>query len=200
MKKSLLIAMVFVLPFIFSCSGPRAFTKGEYTDADRVILLDDRYNDSDMRIMADALVKSLMDHPVIKAKKKPPVLQVETVTNSTHEHIDMDSLTDKIRTALIKTGKVLFHDKGERKRMSDEYEYQNRSGNVDPSTSKPRGYQVGADYFMSGDFASHVQELGKKKVIYYKLTLKVTDIKTGLIVWTDEKEIKKLYKKRSYSM
>ena len=44
------------------------------------------------------------------------------------------------------------------------------------------------------------KELGAKKVIYYKLTVKATDIKTGIITWTDEKEIKKLFKKRSYAM
>jgi uncharacterized protein (TIGR02722 family) len=200
MKKLTVIAVLACTFVVASCSGPRAFTKGEYTDADRVILLDDRYNDSDMRIMADALVKSMMQHPAVKGKKAAPVVQVETVTNSTSEHIDMKSLTDKIRTALIKTGKVRFHNKLQRKTMSDEYEYQTHSGNVNLATAKRRGKQIGSDLFISGDFTSHVQELGKKKVIYYKLTLNLTDLSTGLIVWSDEKEIKKLFKKRSYSM
>ena len=185
---------------ITSCSGNRAFTKGEYTDPDRVILLDDRYNESDMKIMADALVDSLIKHPLIVNAKKAPVFQVEKVVNSTSEHIDMQSLTDKIRTALIKSGKVQFHDKGERDTLSEEYEYQNKSGNVSKETAKARGYQIGSDYMLSGDFSSNVQELGAKKVIYYKLTVKATDIKTGIITWTDEKEIKKLFKKRSYAM
>jgi len=196
-KVLILIISIFVLA---SCSGGRAFTKGEYTDPDRVILLDDRYNESDMKIMADALVDSLMKHPVITEAKKPPVFQVEKVVNATSEHIDMQSLTDKIRTALIKSGKVQFHDKGERETLSEEYEYQNKSGNVSKETAKEKGHQIGSDYIIGGDFSSNIQELGAKKVIYYKLTLKVTDIKTGIITWTDEKEIKKLFKKRSYAM
>lgn len=199
MYKKMLVLIVPVL-VLASCSGSRAFTKGEYTDPDRVILLDDRYNESDMKIMADALVDSLMKHPVITGAKKPPVFQVEKVVNATSEHIDMLSLTDKIRTALIKSGKVQFHDKGERDTLSEEYEYQNKSGNVNKETAKARGYQIGSDYILSGDFSSNVQELGAKKVIYYKLTLKATDIKTGIISWTDEKEVKKLFKKRSYAM
>ena len=196
------IIMTLLVPVMFlaSCSSNRAFTKGEYTDPDRVILLDDRYNESDMKIMADALVDSLIKHPIIANQKKTPIFQVEKVTNSTSEHIDMLSLTDKIRTVLIKSGKVQFHDKGERETLSEEYDYQNKSGNVSKETAKERGHQIGSDYILSGDFSSNVQELGARKVIYYKLTLKATDIKTGIINWTDEKEIKKLFKKRSYAM
>ncbi len=196
------VTLTIICPLLLftSCSSNRAFTKGEYTEPDRVILLDDRYNESDMKIMADALVESLMKHAIVTTPKVPPVFQVEKVVNSTSEHIDMNSLTDKIRTALIKSGKVQFHDKGERETLSEEYDYQNKSGNVNKTTAKERGYQIGSDYILSGDFSSNVQELGAKKVVYYKLTLKATDIKTGIISWTDEKEVKKLFKKRSYAM
>lgn len=200
MKKLYLLISLSLLGFLISCSGERAFTKGDYTDPNRVILLDDRYNESDMKIMADALVASLMTHPAIKDADHPPVLQVETVTNSTTEHIDMKSLTDKIRTALIKSGKVAFHNKEERKTVSEEYDYQTSSGNVDQAKAINRGKQVGAEYIISGDFASNVQELGGRKVVYYKLTLNMTDLKSNLIRWSDEKEIKKLFKKQSYAM
>lgn len=194
------IFAVTLMVLLSSCSSQRAFTKGEYTDPDRVILLDDRYNESDMKIMADSLVESLLSHKIITGSKYAPVFQVENVSNSTSEHIDMQSLTDKIRTALIKSGKVQFHDKQQRGTLTEEYKYQTESGNVTKDTAKAKGYQIGSDYMLSGDFSSNVQEVGAKKVIYYKLTLNATDIRTGLIVWTDEKEIKKLYKKRSYAM
>lgn len=198
--KFLLVSFILSLLVLSSCSTNRAFTKGEYTDPDRVILLDDRFNDSDMKILADYLVKSLEESSVIKTEKQVPIVQVETVTNSTSEHIDMQALTDKVRAALIKTGKVAFHDKQQRGTLSEEYEYQNNSGNVSKETAKKKGNQVGSDYIMTGNFTSIVQEVGDKKVVFYKLTLNLTNIKTGLISWSDEKEIKKLYKKRSVSM
>jgi len=197
MKKILIFATSLLL--LSACSTNRAFTKGEYTDPERVILLDDRYGDADMRQMADALSNSLLESAVIKNAKEKPVLQVETVTNSTSEHIDMRSLTDKIRTALLKTGTVNFHNKEERGTLSSEYEYQTFSGNVDPRSATMRGSQVGSNFILSGDFSSHVQELGNRKVVYYKLTLNLTDILTGLIVWSDENEIKKLFKKRTFT-
>lgn len=60
-----LLILIVLIPVFYSCSSQRAFTKGEYTDPDRVILLDDRYNESDMKIMADALVDSLLKHRII---------------------------------------------------------------------------------------------------------------------------------------
>ncbi|MCX6112293.1 MAG: penicillin-binding protein activator LpoB [Proteobacteria bacterium] len=198
--KYLLIVSIFTLVILSSCSTNRAFTKGEYTDPDRVILLNDKFNESDMKILADALTKSLEESSIIKDQTSKPVFQVETVTNSTSEHIDMQSLTDKIRAALIKTGKVAFHNKQERGTLSAEYEYQTNSGNVSKETAKKRGFQIGSDYILTGNFTSIVQEVGDKEVIYYKLTLNSTNITTGIISWSDEKEVKKLYKKRSISM
>ena len=74
---------------------------------------------------------------------------VERVQNRTEEHIDMLSLTNKIRTSLIKTGKVRFVNKRLRDTLEEEYDY-NAGGNVSGPTAKKRGKQIGADYIMAG--------------------------------------------------
>jgi penicillin-binding protein activator len=199
MNKIIVFLSVLSISFSFSCSGQRAFTKGEYTDPDRVIHLTDKFNESDMKLLVKDLMKSLEKHYALNSSKISTVY-IERVSNSTSEHINMKSMTDKLRTALLKTGKIKFHDKDQRKVLDSEYNYQNKSGNVRRDTVIKRGNQIGTDYIISGDLASNTQELGAKKAIYYKLTLNLTDVKTGLIVWSDEKELKKLYKKRSYSM
>jgi len=78
--------------------GPKAFTKGEYDDPNRVELLDDKYNEADMQQMSDTIVKAIVACPEVSADKRPVVI-VDQVKNNTEEHIDMQSLTDKIRTA-----------------------------------------------------------------------------------------------------
>src|SRR5689334_22069728 len=80
-----------------SC-GPRAFTKGEYDDPTRVELLDDRFNEADMQQMADTIVRAMVACPEVANAPKPPIVIVERVQNRTEEHIDIQSLTDKIRT------------------------------------------------------------------------------------------------------
>ena len=157
------------------CGGPKAFTKGEYDDPTRVALLDDRFNEADMQQMADTVVEAMVSCPFIRNAKMPPVVIVERVQNRTEEHIDMVSMTDKIRTALIKSGKVRFVNKKERETLEEEYDY-NASGAVSGPTQKARGKQIGADYIMSGALATNVQQVGNDKLIYYKLTMASTTV------------------------
>ena len=179
--------------------GPKAFTKGEYDDPTRVELLDDKYNEADMQQMADTVIKAMVSCGYVANAQKPPIVIVERVQNRTEEHIDTVSLTDKIRTALIKSGKVRFVNKEERGTLDSEYEY-NEGANVDPTKAKKRGKQVGADYILSGALATNVQEVGNDKFIYYKLTMNLTNMDTSTIDCVEEREIRKKYRKRSIGL
>jgi hypothetical protein len=97
---------------------------------------------------------------------------------------------------LIKSGKVRFTEIESREEIAGETEYQNESGYVDASTARKKGRQIGAQYFLTGEITDRVQEVGNKKYVYYKATFNLVNIDTGIIDWTDEKEIRKFYKKR----
>ncbi len=191
----------FALIALFSASscGPKAFTKGEYDDPERVELLDDKFNEADMQQMAQTVVDAMLVCPEVKDAKKPPVVIVEQVQNRTEEHIDMTSLTDKIRTALIKSRKVKFVNKTERETLDGEYRY-NEGGNVAKEKQKVRGKQTGADYIMSGAMATNIQQVGNDKFIYYKLTMNFTNLETSEIDCVEEKEVRKKFRKRSVGL
>jgi hypothetical protein len=178
-----------------ACGGPRGFVRGEYDDPTRVELLDDKFNESDMQQMADTVIHAMVSCRYIVQASKPPVVVVNRVQNRTQEHIDTVSLTEKVRTALIKSGKVRFVNKEERDTLSEEYDYQ-ASGQVSSATAKKRGAQVGADYILSGSLATNVQQVGSDKFIYYKLTMNLTNVVESTIDCTEEREIRKKYKKR----
>jgi uncharacterized protein (TIGR02722 family) len=180
--------------------GPKAFTKGDYDDPTRVELLDDKFNEADMQQMADAVIKSMVACGWVANAPKPPVVIVERVQNRTQEHIDTVSMTDKIRTALVNSGKMRFINKEERETISDEYNYGAQGGAVDQVTAKKAGKQVGADYILSGAIATNVQEVGNDKFIYYKLTMNMTNLETSTIDCTDEKEVRKKFRKQSVGL
>lgn len=90
-------------------------------------------------------------------------------------------------------------DKEAREDISNEYDYQN-SGMVSEETKKTPGGQTGADFIVNGRLDSIVQEVGKDKSVYYKLTLNMTNLKTGVIAWTNYKQIRKTYKKKSVGL
>ena len=199
MKKAILSVCAVVVVALFSACGPKAFVKGNYEDPNRENLLNDEWSETDMQKVAKSLVDSLIAHPVIEKAKTPPVVMVTNLQNKTSEHIDTQSIMDMIRVELMKTGKVSFIDKEARQDISDEYNYQN-SGMVAEGSKKGPGGQAGADYIVNGRLDSIVQEVGKDKTIYYKITLNLTNLKTAVINWTDHKEIRKAYKKKTIGL
>jgi len=177
------------------CGGPKAYTDGKYDDPTQVRLLDDRFNEADMQQMSETIVKAMVACPEVRNAKKPPVVIVERVQNRTEDHIDMLSMTNKIQTALIKTRKVKFVNKSQRDTLEEEYQY-NESGYVSGPTQKKRGNQIGADYILSGSLSTNVQEVGEKKLIYYKITMNLTNMDTSVIDCTEDYELRKEYDKQ----
>lgn len=184
--------------FVTGC-GPKAFTKGEYDDPTRVELLDDRFNEADMQQMADSTVQEMTTCAEVAQAKKPPVVILERVQNRTEEHLDMVSIMNKVRTALIRSKKFKFANKEERGTLDDEYRH-SESGAVSAESLRKRGRQVGADHILSGELSTNIQQVGNDKLIYYKLTLNLTGVETSVIDCVAEKEIRKKYRKRSVGL
>ncbi len=176
--------------------GPRQFVKGQYDEnVEDTNLLTDKWSETDMQKAVKDLVGSAVSHPAISAAKRPPIVMVTKLQNKTSEHVDTQSVTDMFQVELQRTGKVQFVDKAAREDIAEEYDYQD-SGMVERESKKGKGGQVGADFIMNGRLDSIVQEAGKDKTIYYKLTMNLTNLKTGLIQWTDHKQIRKEFKKK----
>lgn len=199
MKKNITLAALALSFLAITNCGPKAFVKGQYDDVNRENLLNDQWSETDMQKAVQDLVSSLMQAPSITQAKKMPVVMVTNLQNKTSEHIDTQSIMDMVRVELMKSGKVGFIDKEARQDISDEYNYQN-SGMVTEESKKGPGGQIGADYIINGRLDSIVQEVGKDKSVYYKLTLNLTNLKSSMITWTDQKQIRKTFKKKSIGL
>ena len=185
--------------FALSACGPKAFVKGEYDDVSRENLMNDQWSETDMQVIVKAMVDSMTNHPAITNAKKMPIVMVTNLQNKTSEHIDTQSIMDMVRVELTNSGKVAFIDKEAREDISNEYDYQN-NGMVSAETKKTAGGQTGADFIINGRLDSIVQEVGKDKSVYYKITLNLTNLKTGVITWTNQKQIRKTFKKKSIGL
>ena len=196
-RVQILLAALAALVLFTGC-GPKAYVRGEYDDVGRANLLNDKWSETDMQVVAESLVKSMLSHPSLRDAKRPPVVMVTNLQNKTSEHIDTQSIMDMIRVELMKSGKVGFIDKDARGDIADEYAYQ--EGNVGEETRKEKGGQIGADFIVNGRLDSIVQAVGKDKTVYYKVTLNLTNLKTSMMVWSDQKQIRKAYKKRTVGL
>ncbi|MEW6380958.1 MAG: penicillin-binding protein activator LpoB [bacterium] len=188
-KRKLLYAVILATLALYSLSGCGGTTV-RYGDPGEVETMTLEFGSTDLQTIAEKMVQSLLVSQVLGDKR--PVVYVSQVKNKTAEHIDTKSITDTISTALLKSGKVRFTAASEiNKDLLEQLEYQENTGLVDPKTQKQLGKQVGADYMLYGEITSINKAAGRKKDVYYKITLKLADIQTGIIEWADEKEIRK---------
>jgi uncharacterized protein (TIGR02722 family) len=190
---SLIVATLIAVVALNSCG--RRYAKGEYIDTASVILRSDKFVESDLKIIAERLAESLLADKALVTQTRAPVMLMSLITNSTDEHIDMKSLSDKIRTILFKSGKMQFINESLRPTIKEEIEYE-EGDFVDPRSAKRRGRQVGADYLISGNIAAIKQPVGRQEIVYYKATLEMTNLTTNIIAWTDEVEIRKHFRKK----
>jgi uncharacterized protein (TIGR02722 family) len=199
MKKYFVYLIAFGCVVGLSGCGPKAYVKGEYDEVQTENNMNDLWSETDMQKVVADLVASMTTHPEISNAKKPPIVMVTKLQNKTSEHIDTQSVMDMVRVELSRGGRVAFVDKEARDDVAEEYGYQN-SGMVSDVSKKGPGGQVGADFIINGRLDSIVQEVGKEKTVYYKVTLNLTNLKTNVISWTDYKQIRKKFRKRSVGL
>lgn len=179
--------------FLSACA-PKVFTKGNYENVNAENNMNDRWSETDMQKVVQTLVKSMVGHRSISRAKRPPVVMVTRLQNKTSEHIDTQSVMDMLKFEIINSGKIQFVDKEARADMAEEYEYQ--KDNASARTAKKKGNQTGADFVLNGRLDSIVQQIGDQKSVYYKVTLNLTNLQTGLIVWGGQKQLRKRFEKQ----
>jgi hypothetical protein len=65
------------------------------------------------------------------------------------------------------------------------------SGFVDPEYYKSFGKAASADMLLTGELTSIEKREGRKTLMWYRLSMRLVELETTVVVWMDEKEIKK---------
>lgn len=171
------------------CSAFRASTAG--VDLDKGEHMRSTYDYTDMRQLSEKVAGSLLDSVI--AKESPaPIMMIAGVQNRTERYVDTKGLTDRIRTVALNSGKIQFVNEARRDDLLKEQGYQ--AAHATPESQVAVGRQLGAKYMLSGsliemkDTSPRQVRVSKQEVNYYKLTIEVTDLETGLIRWTTEEE------------
>ncbi len=177
-------------------------TKVSYGDASEVETVTADFGSTDLQQIANKMVDSLLSFPPVVeiTRQRRPVIFVDHIKNKTTEHIDTESITDTITTRLLRSGKFRFVDTGKVDAVRKQLEFQHGSGMVNPETAVRTGRQIGAEYMLYGNLSSIVKKRDGTKDVYYKFTLKLMDLESGLIEWSDEKEIRKTRKRSLFGL
>jgi len=197
MKKNILLTTV-VLALILT-TGCAQQSVVRYGDAAAVETTDINFGSTDLQKVANDMTDSLLLSPVVGTltQNTRPVVFVERIKNKTSEHIDTESITDSFSTKLLRSGKFRFVDMTRVESVRKQLNFQNDGGMVDATKAIQFGRQVGAQYMLYGNLSSIVKSNKDKSDVYYKFTLRLMDLESGLIEWADETQIRKTRNKES---
>jgi uncharacterized protein (TIGR02722 family) len=182
------------LALILAAGCASSGTRVRYADPGATETLTADFGSTDLHMITEKMVVSLLKSPALEGR---PVIFVDNVRNNTHEHIDTKSITDKIRTVLLRQGKVRITARSDiPDSLLGEQEFQS-SNLADPGTIVKMGKLAGAQFILYGAITSIAKRTGGKQDIWFKITLNLTNVQDGLIEWTDDKEIRKVAKKKA---
>ena len=156
-----------------------------------------RIEPQDVRRTVEKMAESLIaDEGVIEATGgKRPVLDIEPMKNRSTSNFDMKSLTDSIRTRLIRSRLFRFVDRSTAGADIAIMDEQAQLGLTDQKKAVKPGKQSAAQMYLTGTLYDMVGSEGEHSDHYYKFSMILKDLVTGEIVWTDEQEIRKVVKR-----
>ncbi len=160
-----------------------------YGDAKAVETVTNEFGSTDLQLIAEKMVGSLLTDPLLNDR---PTVTLSAVRNKTSEYIDTKSIMNSIQTALVKSRRVRFvRSADEMQAGVDELQRQNQSGLYKANTTAKIGNMTAAKYSLEGEIVSIVKQNKNTKDVWYKMTLKLYDVEEGFVEWQEEKEIRK---------
>ena len=167
-----------------------------YGDAKAVETVTTDLGSTDIQMIAEKMTQSLLQTPEIRnAIRKRELLMASPVKNKTSEYFDTRMITDTILTQLQKNGVKYVIEGEDMQNQVDELRRQNQSGLYKKSKSVKMGNMQGAKYRLDGSISSIVKKGSNVKDVYYKMNLRLIEIESGIVEWSEEKEIRKSAKR-----
>lgn len=177
-----------VIPAAMLFSGCAAFRASvSEVDVDQTRHMGASYDYSDMRAMTQEFADSLVSEFLAK-QPTPPIMMTAGLENRTTRHEDTKLITDRVRDLILPTGKAQFINEARRQDLLKEQGY--AAANATPETQARIGRQLGAKYMISGSLAEMESNspkqvrVSRQEVKYYHMVLEVTDLESGLLVWS----------------
>jgi uncharacterized protein (TIGR02722 family) len=166
-------------------------------DAGKQIDLSGYWNDTDVRIVCEALINDALNSPrvaqtISRMGNKTPVVLVGRFRNESSEHIDTAIISSRMETAIFNSGKMDFVAGGA---VRDELrtERQDQQTNTSEATAAALANETGANFLLTGSVRTIVDRAGNRTVRTYFVNAEMTNLETNQRMWMgDNSEIKKV--------
>ncbi|MDR1637286.1 MAG: penicillin-binding protein activator LpoB [Treponema sp.] len=196
MNKMALFPVFFVILSILG--GCASTPKVSRVESGTVVDLSGYWNDTDIRIVCDSLVKDCLDSPrvsmALAQMGRLPVFLVGPFRNESDEHIDTSIIADTMEQAIFNSGRADFVAGGAT-RESLRAERLDQQGNASEATAKALANETGADFLLTGSVKAVVDRAGGTSTRTYFVRAEITDLETNKRLWLGNNDgIKKVIK------
>ena len=194
----LFLLNIFIILLLAGCG-----TKVTRIDVDDSKDLSGRWNDTDSRLVAEAMIQDCTNSawlPNFVARKgiKPDVI-VGQIRNRSSEHISTETFTKDLERSLINSGRANFVASAE-EREGIRSERLDQDIHASPDTRNAPGMEAGANFMVIGSINSIVDREGKEMVVFYQVNLELVDMSNNRKVWIGEKKIKKFVERSKFKL
>ncbi len=194
MNRLLLLAAAGILTT--GCETPAVYVD---PNAGAGIVSVDQINIQDFANAADGMLQSLYDSPAFKGAKAKdggaPVLLVGRVRNDTAGNFDTDLVVKRMTTSITRSGKARVAKAAGFGGAEDAAAAEARKAAAAESGTSSAA--IIPDFTLSGKILEVRAQAGSTKQVSYVFQLSLTEVKTGLAVWEDEKQVTKQGKKNA---
>ena len=202
-SRNIIISIIMLLSLVFLTACQSSYSVSRVS-SDKDLDLSGSWNDTDIRLVSEALVQSSMKGAWInnfrmKNLGRNPVVIVGTFINRSSEHIDTAIIAKRYEMELVNSGKVdMVADQNFRASIRQEREEQQYFASEE--TAKALGREIGADFLPQGAVRSVLDQQGNTRVRTYYVSAELIDIETSRKVWVGEETIKKVIQQARYSL
>jgi len=171
-------------------------TKVKRVDPEKQIDLSGYWNDTDVRIVCEALIKDCINSPRVaqdlRTKGRIPMVIVGRFRNDSDEHINTDIISSTMEVTIFNSGRLDFVAGGD-VRDDIRAERMDQQNNASAATMARLRNETGADYMLTGAVRSIVDREANQTVRTYYVNAELTSIETNQRLWMGQNsEIKKL--------
>jgi penicillin-binding protein activator len=187
------LALALLLPLLAACN----ITRVQRIDTASVTDLSGRWNDTDSRLVANALIEQSLGGAwsTTNTGGSAPAVMVGEFRNRTMEHIPIATFTRDLERAMVSSNTVRVvasrDERGElREERMDQQQY------AAPETRARLGRELGARYLLQGDVQAIEDRAGRERVVLYQVDATLIDLETNAKVWAGQHKIKKYVQRR----
>lgn len=187
MKASIAILSASAIAFLCGCSSKPVVVDEQQSGQ---IMRDLGFDTQDAVEAATQLSQSLLNSGTLGRDGEPSVIVISNYVNNTGEQIDRDTVVKRIRVALNKAGVAQTLTSigvgGGAEGAEDGFSARERSANILSGDDEPL---VEPDFALTFKILKDHVSQGSKKQVTYTFQMSLTEIRTGLAAWEEEKRV-----------